>query len=53
MLFGWPICREALHGDSGITVSINNYCCNSSARRFEVSIEILIIRLTSNPKKPC
>jgi hypothetical protein len=34
------MCRELLCRDSGITVSLINYCSNTFASRCEVSIEI-------------
>ncbi len=46
------MCRKSLCGDSGITVSLINYCCSTSASHCEVSIEILILMLISNPINP-
>ncbi len=37
----WLMCRESLCRDSGITVSLINYCSNTSTSRCEVYIEIL------------
>ena len=37
----WLMCREWLCRDSRITVSLINYCSNTSASHCEVLIEIL------------
>jgi hypothetical protein len=41
------MCMELLCGDSGITITVSliNYCCNTSARRREGLIEILPLKL--------
>jgi hypothetical protein len=43
----WLMCRELLCRDSGITITVSliNHCCNTSASRCEVSIEILPLKL--------
>jgi hypothetical protein len=43
----WLMCRESLCMDSGITITVSlvNYCCNTTASHCEVLIEILPLKL--------